>query len=540
MSNPVIYNGARIGQISAEADDEFLFKCFVDHPALSEIRDSSSPKMILLGSTGIGKTAFLRMIERQSERCHNIELQELSLSYISNSDIISFLMAVEVPMDHFFQALWKHVICIEYIKLRFKVDSEAKSLNFWQRIRDRFGKNEPKRKALLYLERWERKFWVSFDESVREITQSLERQIQANFSSEIDRFKADVGYARKLSEERKSSLQQRLKKFVDADLLSELAQVINLLSEYDVDAKVTNFVLIDKLDENWVSGKIRVHLIRALIEALKSLRRIHDLKVVVAMRSDVMEKVIYDTRNLGFQSEKYEDYVQRVVWSSDQLKSLVNKRINYLFSRKYDSSNVFFENVFTDKIQKEKTISYLIDRTLMRPRDMITFVNICLEKAAGKASINQHDVLSSERIYSENRKNALIDEWRPMFPGIEPSLRLLEGRRQYFNLYELNTTDFVNSALNLFYENPAFSKDGLVSLIDKVTSGSGGVTQVDMILAWAERLYLVGAVGVNASPSLPVQWFFKSQRRIDKGSLDLQSKVRIHPMLFASLGIQNV
>ena len=116
MNNPIIRTGAKIGQIAAEADDEFLFKCFIDHPALEEIKNPTSPKMILLGSTGVGKTAFVRMIEKQERRCHSIELDELSLSYISNSDVINFLLALDVPLDHFFQALWKHVICIEYIK----------------------------------------------------------------------------------------------------------------------------------------------------------------------------------------------------------------------------------------------------------------------------------------------------------------------------------------------------------------------------------------------------------------------------------------
>ena len=83
---------------------------------------------------------------------------------------------------------------------------------------------------------------------------------------------------------------------MDADLLSELAQVINLLSEFDVDDQKIHYVTIDKLDENWVAIGIKYHLIRSLIEALKSMRRIGDLKVVVSMRSDLMEKVIHDTR----------------------------------------------------------------------------------------------------------------------------------------------------------------------------------------------------------------------------------------------------
>lgn len=233
MINPVIAHGASIGQLSAEADDQFLFDCFFDHPVLAEVRSPTSPKMILLGSTGIGKTAVLRMVEKLEERSHSVELDELSLSYISNSDVIAFLAELGVPLDHFFQALWKHVICVEYIKLRYGISSEEKSTRWFQGLRSTFNADAAKKRALAYLEKWEGKFWISVDETVKEITESLERVINANFKGELERFSLDAGYVRKLGHEKRTHLVQRIKSFVDADLLSELAQVIRLLSEYD-------------------------------------------------------------------------------------------------------------------------------------------------------------------------------------------------------------------------------------------------------------------------------------------------------------------
>jgi hypothetical protein len=535
VSNPIVPTGASVGHLAAEADDEFLFECFIDHPALMDIKNHKSPRMVLLGSTGVGKTAILRMIEKNEERCHNVELDELSLSYISNSDIIAFLLALHVPLDHFFQALWKHVICVEYIKLRYNVDSEAKSRNFFGRIFDRFSVSQTRQKALAYLKKWESNFWISFDESIKEITKNLESEISANFASEIEKFRVDVGYARKLSEERRTSLQQRLRKFVDADLLSELAQVINLLSEYDVDDQRVHYVLIDKLDDNWVSPSIKYHLIRSLIEALKSMRRIADLKVVVSMRSDLMEKVIHDTRELGFQSEKYEDYMLRMSWTSDQLKSLINKRINFLFRRKYSSQNVFFESIFPDKIGKERSFGYILDHSLMRPRDVITFVNMCLERAMGKAVISKHDVEAAERVYSENRRSALIDEWRPLFPAIEPTLAMIEGKKSHFPLHEITPTDFINEAVKHFFEKSEYTKDSIAIMIDHAMRSEARVSSEDVFFAVFERLYLVGAVGINTSPTLPVQWFFKTQRRLDKASLSMDSKVQVHEMLHSAL-----
>jgi len=142
------------------------------------------------------------------------------------------------------------------------------------------------------------------DESIREVTTRLESDIRANFAFELDKFKSDAGFVRKLGAEKKAQLRQRLRKFVDADLLSDLAQVIRTLSEYKNGKDQATYILIDKLDENWVSPEIKYKLVRALIESLKGLRKINNLKVIVAMRSDLMEKVVEETKELGFQSEK--------------------------------------------------------------------------------------------------------------------------------------------------------------------------------------------------------------------------------------------
>lgn len=61
--------------------------------------------------------------------------------------------------------------------------------------------------------------------------------------------------------------------------------------------------MIDKLDEKWVDETVRFDLIRALIECLRSFNKISKLKVVVAIREDVLERVVQDNRDIGFQRE---------------------------------------------------------------------------------------------------------------------------------------------------------------------------------------------------------------------------------------------
>ena len=130
LSNKIIFApDSSIGNVPAETDDKFLFKCFVDHPALAAIRDMDNAKMFLLGSTGVGKTAFLRMIEK-NDNGRFLELHDLSLSYFSNSDTIQFLRKIDVDISFFLQALWRHVICIELIKAATSIEDEGDTKGF--------------------------------------------------------------------------------------------------------------------------------------------------------------------------------------------------------------------------------------------------------------------------------------------------------------------------------------------------------------------------------------------------------------------------
>jgi hypothetical protein len=128
LHNPVVLtSSSRIGGISAEADEEFLFECFIDSPELAELKLIGSPKMLLLGSTGAGKTAIIKKIQQESDNANLIQLDEIAIGYLANSDVINFLIGLDVNLDIFFQALWKHVILIEFIRLKFKVENEEKS-----------------------------------------------------------------------------------------------------------------------------------------------------------------------------------------------------------------------------------------------------------------------------------------------------------------------------------------------------------------------------------------------------------------------------
>lgn len=538
--NPIVLKpDTNIGNSSAEADDEFLFQCFFDHPALVALQDMESSKLFASGRTGSGKTAIIRMINKNNENVSEIDLNELALEYVANSDIIRFLNALDVDLDLFYQALWKHVFCIEYIRMKFSVEDENKSRNIFMSISDFFKRDPRKAAAIQYLKDWENKFWITMDENIKEITEGMEKSINAEFGSEIDKFRTRAGYARSLSREKKSMLVDRAKKVVNSKLLTDLAKVMDLLREYEQDKRNQrrHYILIDRLDEKWVDERIRYSLIRALIECLRSFRKFTDLKVIVSIRSDVLERVIQENNEAGFQREKYDDYFLRIRWSKDQLRELVEKRINYLFRRKYSSDNIFFSDIFDKKVGNKDSFDYICERTLMRPRDVISFVNLCLSHAQGRPNVNQSVIKSVESEYSRIRLQALIEEWQSAFPSISVAFKLLSGRGGRFKPSEIAGKEFIEEFILEVSDIEGIENDPIFQSAKEYMKSGNTSDMVNTARVLISTMYRIGAIGLKLASNEPYQYSHRNVPVIGVESITLDSKIYVHPMLHRALNV---
>jgi len=246
----IVRPGMTIGSVSAETDDEFLYECFIDHPAVTSCQNIKSAGMIAAGRTGSGKTAILKYIERASEHSTHIDPSEMAMSYVYNSDTLRFVQSIGGDLDLLFLALWKHVLCIEFIRLKFSVNDEEKSHKIFRRFWERFTGDQRKEKSLKYLRDWEGRFWITMDQNIKEITEKYERKLQSEFGSDITKFKAGGQYDKRLSVVRKSELISRARKIINSDLLNELAGVIDMLADLSNDEGMTKYyILIDEIQD---------------------------------------------------------------------------------------------------------------------------------------------------------------------------------------------------------------------------------------------------------------------------------------------------
>jgi hypothetical protein len=344
-ANPVVLKpGMTIGAAAAEMDDEFLIPCFVQYPPVTLCLNMNSRGTVIDGRTGSGKTAILKYIAATAEHSCEIDPFDMSMSYVSNSDVLSFLHAIGADLDLLFQVLWKHVLCIEFIRLRFSVTDESSSKGVFSWIAEKFYHDARRNKAVAYLREWEGKYWITMDQNIKELTEKIEKAVKAELGGEVEKFKAGGQYDKRLSVDKKSEFVSRVKKIISSEQLSELGAVIDLLSdlEGDTDGQKYYYIMIDRLDESWVDAAVRFKLIRGLIESLKAFRKIRDLKILVAARSDVLERVVQETKDLTFQREKLEDYFVQLKWNKTLLKDLVDRRIKQLFRKAVHPIRNFF------------------------------------------------------------------------------------------------------------------------------------------------------------------------------------------------------
>lgn len=74
----IVRSGISVGQLCAEDDASFLQNCFVDTVDVNRICDISSPRSIVLGRTGSGKSALLLRVEETQKNVVIIKPDSLS------------------------------------------------------------------------------------------------------------------------------------------------------------------------------------------------------------------------------------------------------------------------------------------------------------------------------------------------------------------------------------------------------------------------------------------------------------------------------
>jgi hypothetical protein len=540
-ANPiVIRRDLKLGELDAEADRELLSACFVDTGELARLLDVTDPAAIVVGRTGTGKSALLFRLQESSEHSVFLSPTDISIRFLEHSNIIQFLNELGIKLDLFYRILWRHILTVELLKLRYDLRSEADNQNFLQRLYRAIDRDKAKQKAFEYFSEWGDKFWLETDEQLRELTRKFASDVKASLGTEFAGVDISLQGARALSQEQRVEISTRASQVVSGIQIKRLNEVLDLLAAYSFeDRQKKYYLLIDRLDEDWAETETRCRFIRALIEEAKAFRNLKQVKIVAALRRDLLDLVFDRTRDAGFQEEKYEAYLVPVRWATEDLKRLLEMRINEVFRRRYTREGICFDDLFPSprKGAGVTAIDYLLERTLLRPRDALQFANECFYVASGRNRISWTAIAAAEASYSAKRLKSLKEEWWEFYPALEESVELLRGLLSPFTRSALAGSRLEEVVVSL---HDADDKDPCVSAIRKLySSGPSAIREADVVSILLQCFFHVGIVGIKISSLDTFVWSYIHQPRVSRSEVKRANQIKIHRMLHHVLEVRS-
>jgi hypothetical protein len=413
-----------LGGEQAEADP-LLEEAFYESSIFDAIASKRDPRRFLIGRTGSGKSAILQRLEETLDS-HTIRIdpEALSLQYIMDLDVIRHLDALDVHLDPLFIALWKHVFVVEIIRHKYHVNSPEVKRTILATLMQRVRNDPGKRQALEYLEEFGESFWCETDERIKEITSKFE--VATGFQGGIGAghplaAEAQIGAssAQRHSETIRTEEAKRYQRIVNDTQLPRLHKMIDVLdSEILESSNDFTCIVIDDLDRDWVDDRLSNTLIRCLFRAVMDLQKVRNLKIVVALRTNMFDFLDFGSRT-GGQEEKIRSLSLTVQWTRKELLELADERARIAVRDSHGSEVSGIADLLPPKSKsKGDPFEFILGRTSMRPRDLIAYLNEALRVGSGKSRLTWTDIESAEIPYSQKRLLALRDEWKPTFPGI--------------------------------------------------------------------------------------------------------------------------
>jgi len=524
-----------IGASDAEDDEQFLEYCFVDTGDLGHLLDCAHPFRLVVGRTGSGKTALLQTLAHHANDTIQVKPESLALAYITNSTILNYLLDMDVKLDVFFRLLWRHVFTVEILKRHFSLKDEIATRNLLSRIAHYFTKADEDRRALAYLEEWGKSFWQETEYRIKEVTTTLEEQLKAEIPGPMLDKIIKAGAGQTLTQQETQEVVRRCQTVINKVQIRALSGIIDLINDVTGSGQRRYYVLIDRLDEDWIEDRFRYHLIRALIETVRDFRRVQCAKIIVAVRYDLLERVFRFTRDAGFQEEKYESLFLHVSWTREQLTEVVDRRLRHLLRDRYTKGHVDSRDILPRQIGGQDSMSYMLARTFFRPRDLIQFFNLSITEAAPKAKLSAQVIRAAEGEYSRKRLRSLADEWFGDYPNLFRFMAFLKGRPASFPVSELGgppCEDFCLDEVIRGFDK----KDQLSALTEAVANGD--LAADVFVLSLVKVLYKVGLVGLRQPDSQGVIWTTGQRRSVSQAEISLQTAVIVHPTFWRTLGIR--
>jgi hypothetical protein len=524
-----------VGSADAE-NDSHLDEVFIDKGEYDALVDVSNPRSIIIGRTGSGKSALIKKILSEQSHVVRIEPDVLSLKYLSNSTILEYLRSLDVNLHFFYKILWKHVFVVEIIKLYLGEEGNKKQKLFQKlgfKSRENSKADKARADALSYFDKWSEEFWKYSEHRVTNITNKLEDDLKQELGAKYKDIGASLSKGNKKSKEESLEIKNKAETVISKLQADDLIKIIDILGG-DVFNNIQRkyFIVIDDLDKEWVTQQIVYDLIGSMIEVIKEFQiKFSGVKIIIALRENLYKIIFSGKKHRGGQREKIASLYLQLSWNKDELTQLMNRRLQILTNNQLD-----IKSSFAKSGSRKNSFDYIIERTFMRPRDIISYFNKIIENANNKSQFTDNMVKIAEEEYSHERLQALEDEWYDNFGEIKYIYNFLIGINDGFNFVNIKADAFAE----LFIEDSALIalKGDLYEAASNWKSGKDTVPNFRVFFAKILFiLYRIGILGVKVDAQSKTKFFYSQGPSITEKEITKGCKFYIHKSLYSSLKI---
>ena len=333
---------------------------------------------MVVGRKGTGKTALfsqLRNEKRANVRNIVVDLKPEGYQLIRlKEDVLDYL--AEGARTHLITALFEYLF---YLEICYKL---------LEKDRDRHMRDgrlyDPYRK-LMEVYRTGSAGEGDFSERLLDLSQQLIADFKARFDTTDN---------------------QRLTAAEVTELVHKrnIRDIREALSAY-LAFKDSVWLLFDNLDKGWSPHGLSagdVLILRCLIDAARKIQRdlqgeSHDFHCVVFVRNDVYQLLVEASADYGKESRAVLDWTD-----PDLLREMLRRRLIHNSLPEGTSFAPVWSQICVSHYHGEETSQYLIDRSLMRPRNLIKLLAHCRGFAVGleRARIEEIDLEKGLRAYS--------------------------------------------------------------------------------------------------------------------------------------------
>ena len=238
------------------------------------------------------------------------------------------------------------------------------------------------------------------------------------------------------------------------------------------------YIVVDQVEKVWSNDASSEHLVIGVLLAKKHFATRPYLRCIVSLRTDIYDFIKFAER------DKHRSDELRIDWSKEQIKNLLVERAASSLGERLPET-VLFGQLFPTRVARVSVTDYLIDRTLMRPRDVIQFANACRDAAEknGHVAIHISDVEEATVLYSRWKLSDVVNEWLINYPFLNDLLWLFSNSTYLVHRSFIGKSlDYVERTLRSRYpqHEKLLSLDGVLATLHLI--GFLGIVRDDEVL----------------------------------------------------------